>query len=201
MKTKFCLLISIILMGKILYAKEITTVKGQIITYIYTIDVKFLVYIDPSDHKIIKRTLQNRIHYIDNAGNRMKLKPNQADEVRFKYQNEEYRLISLPNDFGLISPFFSNPRIFLYLVKDGKLKLYDFYYLQNTNGMGESTAHRLYLQLDNNAVRYFPHFIFKIELKKYLNDCPRLIEEIEKDNVNMKELDEIVDFYNTNCGN
>jgi hypothetical protein len=148
------------------------------------------------------------IKYYDPLGNKVKLNPESAKEIRFKLKYEEIRMISCFDNLKLTKKnfFWSQKRIFLRLKTDGKLRLFIYYFIKSTpavsNGAGGTMggsaygAERFILQKDNGNL-FEPRWLhFKKDMKKYLSDCPTLAAKIGKIMYERDDIDFIVKDYN-----
>lgn len=144
-------------------------------------------------------SIQHGIDYYSASGETIKLKPDSAKEIRFKFEYENFRMISCVNNFkNSRSVFSSNKKIFLKLEIDGKLRLYKYYFVGSqaprfNAGGGMMAAGSTYtvesfvLQKDNGELHVPSWLRFKKDMKAYLSDCPRVVAKIEEGKY-MKEL-------------
>lgn len=103
-------------------------------------------------------------------------------EVReFNYKDNVFRPIK-----GL------NGYVFMKLLKDGYLALYGFQPDNQTNYDGR------FLMRKDGAGLEVPNLTFKKSISKYLSDCPRVSEKVEKGDFGRRDIETIVSEYN-NC--
>lgn len=100
--------------------------------------------------------------------------------LSFRYRDEIYQPVKGPDGYT-----------FMKLVKPGFLSLYRF---QLAN---QSTFDGLYLARKDGTGLEVPNLSFKKLIKKYLEDCPSVVEKIDNGDLGKKELDQIIDEYNT----
>lgn len=183
---------------------------GQIIFQNDTMNVTFnipfkLFSLNPNYER-----LQYRVKYFGQDGKPIILKPDQAKEIRFKFEGEDIRMISRYNTLGLGSIFNISANIFLRIEIEGKLKLFRYYYTQSSGGYYNGTTgmwsggysytvEKYVLQKGNGELMRPRALSFKKDMAKYFNDCPELVTKIEKKDFRRDDLTEIVDFYNTSC--
>lgn len=154
------------------------------------------------------QSIQQEIDYYNSSGKTVKLKPESAKEIRFKYDYEDIRMISCFDNLKLSKSFFSsNKKIFLKLERDGKLRLYTYYFSKNSptmsNGAGGTFsgssygAERFILQ-KNNGDLFKPRWLrFREDMKKYLSDCPSIVKKIEDRTYTSDLISIIVMEYNS----
>ncbi len=183
--------------GKILF-------KNDTLNVIFNIPIKFFTQ-QPNYEK-----LQNKVKYFDSNGKKIVIRPENAKEIQFKFQNENIRMLSRLNSLGLGSIFYTGSNIFLRLEIDGDLKLFHYYYTQRSAGMyngatggftgGYSYTVDNYLLQKGNAELKRPHGLtFKKDMAEYFSECPIIVEKIESKVFRKKDLESIVRFYNEYC--
>lgn len=101
----------------------------------------------------------------------------QVKEYRFK--NDVYRPVKGPAGYT-----------FMKLMKEGYLSLYFFQAANQTSYDG------LYLLKRDGSGLEVPNLGFKKAMKKFLDDCNAVATKIEQDELNKKDLNEIVEQYN-----
>lgn len=107
-------------------------VKGVIITEKENLNVIFIIpsYALPTDINYIR--LQYKIKHWDSKRKKKKtLRPEDAKEIRFTYKDEEIRMISHYNSLGGFA-LVTTDYIFLKLKQEGDLRLFKFYYSDNS---------------------------------------------------------------------
>ncbi|WP_028981455.1 hypothetical protein [Sporocytophaga myxococcoides] len=195
---------ALILSSKLLAEK----VKGKIILENDTIDVTFDIPVDYFSLEINYESLQQRIKYIDSTGNKKVLHPEDAKEIRFKYEFENIRMLSRENSLLLGNPFSRGSHIFLKLEIDGRLKLFKYYHTQHigggyNSGTGTVSSGSAYssegfiLQKENTELKKIKRF--KKDMPEYFSDCTKLVEKIENKEFSESDMDLIVKFYNSKC--
>jgi hypothetical protein len=152
---------------------------------------------------------QYRVRYFDESGKKQTLRPDDADEIRFDFEGVEIRMISVPNTIGAGSMFLSTRKIFLKLEIDGVLRLYRYYYKQNTGGYfgagggyypgATYTADNLIFQKGNGPLKQPRSLGWKRDILEYFSDCPALRDRIESKDLRRKEIEAIVIYYNQQC--
>jgi hypothetical protein len=205
MKTKI-LIFTLICMS---YAKvEAKKVNGEII---YNNDsivhVTFDISISLIFQEVNVESIQHGIEYYNSLGKTVELEPESAKEIRFKYNYEDFRLISCVDNLNLSGYFFpSNEKLFLRLRNDGKLRLYTYYFTKVTpamsNGVGGTipgssyNTDRFILQ-KNNGDLFEPRWLrFRKDMKKYLSDCPKVVAKIDDRTYTRDLINIIVMEYN-----
>lgn len=153
--------------------------------------------------------LQYKIKYADGTGALRVLRPADAIEIRFKYNNQEIRMLSRRNTLGGGSLFSNKNHIFLHLLKDGTLKLFNFYYTQSNPGMyGASGAmvgataysvERYVLEKKGGDLMQPKAISFRKEMSEYFSDCPVLAMRIENKELKRDDLLAIIAYYNSTC--
>ena len=86
---------------------------------------------------------------------------------------------------------YENALRFMKLVESGYLSLYMF----SPTGMGSMDSQ--YLAKKDGSGMEVPNLSFKKLISKYLNDCPELIDRIEKGEFHKSDIERIVVQYNT----
>jgi len=206
---KIVLLILLGLFVNKLYAKK---VEGQIITQNDTINVTFNIPMKLFTQEPNYERLQYRIKYYDSLNQKKILRPDQAKEIRFLHKNEEIRMLSRYNSLGFSSFFSMNSNIFLKLEIDGELKLFNYYYSENSPEMYNSATNtftgansysieRYILQKGNGELKRPKRLMFRKDMMEYFSDCPELSQKIEMKELRKKDLEAIIRFYCLNCQN
>lgn len=80
---------------------------------------------------------------------------------------------------------------FMKLIKSGYLSLYAFQSDNQVNFDGT-----FLLKKDGDGIE-LPNLSFKKGMKKFLDDCPSVVGKIDSDELNKKDLDKIIDQYNS----
>jgi len=155
--------------------------------------------------------LQRKIKYIDENGKKRKIRANEAKEVRFTYQGDDIRLLSMPMSDVYTGLFNSSNKVFLHLKLDGPLRLFTYYsktnnassYNNNTgmwNGSGGTSVREVpLLQKGNDKVKKPNYFKFRKDMMSYLSDCPTLVAKLENKDFRRRDVYDMVWYYNSNC--
>ncbi len=119
-----------------------------------------------------------------------------------------------PKPFTVDKFMLSNKKSWVKVLFDGVLKIYSAS-AGYSNGTGTGGFSTLHVQKENDKYAYFfadggsGSFNFNMNgfqtTKKYLNtifgkDCPKLVESLNKDELNKKGASYLIDLYEQNCG-
>ncbi|MBL3657911.1 hypothetical protein [Fulvivirga sediminis] len=150
--------------------------------------------------------LQNKIKYISPNGDVKVLKPSDAEAVKFSFKGEMITLVSVKNntDQSRLTGVTQDSHIFLKLVMDGKLKLFQYYSAQYSPGVGQQPGtttikDEYLLQLPDEPLKRLKSIGFRKDMKEYFSDCPALVEILDSRTLRKKDMEAIVEFYNQNC--
>lgn len=204
------LLLVILVVVSAISSSEAEKIKGKIIFQDDTVDVTFNIPVNLLTQTPNYEKLQYRVKYFDKNGRKKKLKPDQAKEIQFRYNNENVRMLSMVNTVGGGSNMFSfNPNIFLKLEVDGELKMYSHYVTQHTPGMYNATTgmspgytysfDRYLLQKGDSELKKPKALGFRKDMMEYFSDCPTLVQQIDNKAFKKADLEAIVIFYNSQC--
>ena len=105
-----------------LSAKDI---PGQIILENDTLNVTFSIRVGLFSQEPFYERLQFKMKYYDSTNTQIILKPDQAKEIRFRYDDEDIRMLSRKNTIGAGGLFYTGNAIFLRLELDGYLKVFE----------------------------------------------------------------------------
>lgn len=110
-------------------------IKGIIIRTSDTLYVTFHmpVYTDPDYYE-----LQKGVKYTDNTGKKGNILPNEEKELQFEYSGQKIRLLSCIDNQNFKSD--TTKKIFLRLIIDGKIKLFDYYISNNYTNYNQQMA-------------------------------------------------------------
>jgi hypothetical protein len=185
---------------------QASQIDGVIITKTDTLHVRFVVSLTGVDFTL----LQKGVKYIDNSGKKVKLKPEDAKEIRFEYNGQPVRMLSRFDNLSYNSD--GSTKIFLELLIDGPMKLFS-YYVRNTaatgGGMAGSpgapmmmsvTYEKYVLQKGIGDLVRYGKMNFKNDMPVFLRKCPALVKMIQDKVYGRGDLEQIVTFYNANCG-
>lgn len=89
-----------------------------------TLDVMLMVPIEPLTQQIQYQSLQRKVQYYE--GQVHKLHPDELIEVRFEFEGEPVRMVSVPNDLRLGGLFHNSSHILLRLYLDGPVRLFAY---------------------------------------------------------------------------
>lgn len=185
-------------------------IEGKIFFENDTIDVTFNIPIKFFTQEPNFEKLQYKVKYFDSTGIKIVLRPDNAKEIQFKYEDENVRMLSRYNSLGLGNIFSMSTNIFLKLEIDGELKLFSYYYTQRSAGTYNASTgmmtggysysvERYILQKGNGELKRPKGLTFKKDMLEYFSDCPKLVEKIESKDFRKDDLESIVRFYNSNC--
>jgi len=185
----------------------ITTVEGKKVEgkIIYVndsiINVTFNIPINYMTQEIDFERLQYKVTYFDANGDKIILHPGLAKAIQFTYMNENVSMFSKYNNGDFL---------FLKLIIDGRLKLFEYYFTSqtpgtfnaSTGGMNASFSYsveRYLLQKGDFELKRIKRSKFVKEMCEYFSDCPLLVEKIEKEEFGKNDIEAIVRFYNSSC--
>jgi hypothetical protein len=165
-----------------------------------TVKVKFDIPIAPPNTPNV-RLIHFGVRFLDSNGQERELKPHQAKEFCFQYNNETTRLISRIDHLNLEKKLFKKNKtyVFLKLEVEGKLRLYSFYYTQHVN-MDFSYESKFMIFQKGSGLLYLPKRTgFRKALMKYLVDCPDVYQRLKLKMYGKGDELEIVKDYNDKC--
>ncbi len=168
-------------------------VNGKILFESDSVDVMLKI---PFGYGFFNRKIyrmQFKVKYIDHKGDKKELNPDQAKEIRFKLWGESVRLISKKDRFGLKPKKTKN--VFIRILVDDKLKLYQVHQLLRDNLI----VSPYYLQKNNDRSTCAGVTEFHSYISAYFGDCPELSDKIKAKAYRLRDIFEIVEFYNMNC--
>jgi hypothetical protein len=207
---RFTFLIVIVLM--IANETEAKKIEGKVLFKNDTLDVIFKIPINIFSKEINFEKLQYKIKYIDSAKNTVVIKSNQAEEIRFLYQDEEVRMLSRYTNDRLENVFSNNYKIFLKLEIDGKIKLFKYYQTESSPVMYNSSSDlitegisyqvdKCFLQKDSQELIRIKGLTFRKDMMEYFSDCHDVFQKIENKEYRKKDIETIVNYYNSYCIN
>lgn len=138
-----------------------------------------------------------------------------ALELGFEFDGIKYKMLSRDNNLGLSGPFGSYDRIFLRLIKDGRVKLFEYHFsgsagapmmsagggapmtMGGTPGGCNSVLQKGDGPLFEISVSLFNSF--KKQASDYFSDCPELSNKILNKEYHKDDIEQIVDYYNKLC--
>ena len=201
----------LIVIGLILTSKTAAKkLEGKLLLENDTMEVTFHVPVNLFTQEINYEKLQHKIKYFDSSGKKVIISPDQAEEIRFIYKREEIRMLSRYCSRRLGRVFLMNHHLFLKLEIDGKLKMFKYYFTENSPVMYNSsknvttmgysfTADRYILQKSDEEIFMPRDLTFRKDMVKYFQDCPELFLKIENKEYRQKDLKIVVCYYNSNC--
>jgi hypothetical protein len=134
-------------------------------------------------------TLQGEIKPLS-YGTDKKVQVTQAGKKKITYSLFQVKSYSIKGETFLPVKG-PNGYTFMKLVKSGYLSVYTF---QSSNQINFDGT--FLLKKDGQGVE-LPNISFEKVMKKFLDDCPEVTDKIERDELNKKDLDKIVDQYNS----
>ncbi|BDD12536.1 hypothetical protein FUAX_49680 (plasmid) [Fulvitalea axinellae] len=160
------------------------------------------------------QALQGKVKYYDEWGNKRTLKPKHAKEYRFTYRGETIRMISTKNsDFnkqGLALVLRNS--LFLRCTMDGPVRLLEFrkgplMMLSpgpNPRAIPATTAFEsnpavVYVLIKDGKSLVVNDLFTESSIKRFLPDCPKLLDKLKKERIRAVDAPLIVKFYNENC--
>jgi len=208
MKTGLLIIIGLILAFKV----DAKRLEGQIILVNDTHDVTFKIPVTLFTQEIDFEKIQRKIKYFDSTGEKRVIKPEQAEEIRFYYKNEEIRMLSRFSSLRFNDLFSKNHYYFLKLEIDGKLKLFRYYYTESSPEVydastdvmisGQSYSASKYILQKSGEGLFMPRTLtFRKDIAGYFQDCPELSLMIENREYRKRDLFIIVRYYNSYCTN
>jgi hypothetical protein len=178
--------------------------QGHVVEVTFKIPFKFLSS-EPNYERI-----QYRVVYYDATGTKTVLRPGDAREITFNCKNEEIRMLSRADNLH-VRLFSSDTHIFLRLLVDGKMKLFNYYYTQSSPGFYDGstgamsggatyTADNFILQKDEADLMQPRGLAFRKDMVAYLQDCPKVAAMVEERALRRRDMEIIVRQYNEKCG-
>ena len=189
---------------------EAKKTEGKIIYDTDTVDAIIKIPVKFFSRQPNYESLQYKVKYYDSKGNKFILKPHEAKEVQFTYLGNDVRLLSRYNSLNLGNLFSISDHIFLRLEIDGNLKLFNYYYTQNTPGTYNASSGTMnpgyaysvenyIFQKGEGELKRTNTMNFRKDMTEYFSDCPLLVEQIENKTFKRNDLISIVRFYNKEC--
>ena len=143
--------------------------------------------------------LQKKIVYYDSLGKKLILKPKQAIEVNFNFNNQRVRMISLIYSFPNIGHGGYPINSFIKIIIDGNLKLFANY-VREYSPSGSQILEIFLLQKGTGDFFRTDWIFFKKTMSEYFSNCPVLQQKIIDKTFKANDILQIVQFYNANCG-
>jgi hypothetical protein len=207
---RFPLLVVLVL--TIVNKVEPKNIEGIVIFKNDTLDVIFKIPINIFSKGINFEKLQYKIKYFDSSRDLVVIKPEQAEEIRFLYNNEEVRMLSRDSRHILKSVFSNKGMIFLKLEIDGIIKLFTYYHAESSPVTYNSSSElitegisyqvdKCFLQKDNQELVRINGLTFRKDMTEYFSDCPDISKKIEFREYRKKDIQTIVNNYNSYYAN
>jgi hypothetical protein len=115
-------------------------IEGKILFKNDTLDVVFSIPTRGFARQPNFERLQYKVKYFDASGRKITLRPDDAIEIRCNYKDENVRMLSKHNSLRLGNMVSKSNNIFLLLETDGKLKLFKYYYTEDSPEMYSSST-------------------------------------------------------------
>jgi hypothetical protein len=144
--------------------------------------------------------MQDEVRYYDLNGKKQKLDADSILEVHFMCDSEQVIMVATPGIGDEINPP-NNRKELMQLILTGKIKVYKYYYYQQTSrGFGYEKMEYI-LQRKDEELYELGWLSFKKDLAKYLSDCPSLAKKIKENKYKMNDVPELIKEYNSICPN
>ena len=182
-------------------------IPGYYITYsMDTMKVRFDINREkfPEETTLDFESIQSSIIAYDSLNNPKMITPTMAREISFTYLGVRTRMLAA-----------GRPLLFLQIILDGKLKLFNFYMKTKTQSPiggppGSSAMYtyeeKQFMQKDSGDLFIpfkrqspFKRDPFAEDMSKYLSDCPELAKKIERHIYRRDDLKMIIIEYNNTC--
>lgn len=176
---------------------EEVQVPGQIVYKDSTVDVTFIVL--KVRGGVSLENLESKVRYIDRSGARKKIRPKACEEIRFKWDNQDIRMLS-KRPVGEASQ-----KKFLHLMVDGRARFYEYFKTYRFIGRSQMYYARIttviywYVEREDGKMISPRPLGFKRKMSKFFGDCPNLAERIKAGAYPALETEMVVKYYNANC--
>ncbi|UII28327.1 hypothetical protein LVD15_07830 [Fulvivirga maritima] len=205
MKKAFFLVLLLTVVANGLYAKK---VKGLIKYNDHTEEVTLKIPAGLFGNNPQYVRLQDGVRYINTDGVTKTLKPSEAEAVKFSIKGETIVLVSVENTINkrAVYNFNRDSHLFLKLVLNGELRLYDYYTEKHTPATDQKTGtisikQEYLLKLPDSPLKNLKTIGFRKDMMEYFSYCPELVEMLETRTLRKKDIEAIVEFYNQKCSN
>ncbi len=190
------------------YQLEAKEIAGYYISRsLDTVNVTFSVPVIFFSAKPNYKKLQRKVKYYDSLHQHQVLFPSDVNEISFEYKGKKIRMLSR---LGNLGNYDGDMYMFLNLIKDGKLKLFEYYektyYTGIYNGAtgvmtvgGSYTTQKYIMQKDNGYLFRTRWLSFRKDMMDYLSDCPSLAKKIDDRMYGNDDVEKIIDEYNSVC--
>ena len=147
------------------------------------------------------RKLHDGVFFWLDDETQQEIKPHDAKEIVFTYNKTTHRLISCQDYLNLSKKVVKKPThyIFLKLEVEGSMRLYSYTYTQHVSMDFDYKATIMIFQRKNDLL-FVPKPMGQIRsLKKYFEDCPKVLEKLKKNALNKGDEIEMVKIFNESC--
>lgn len=184
-------------------------VKGTIIIQGEEKEVYIDIPIKLFGENVKFRKIQKHFYYYNNSFQQIKINADDVEEVRFRYDDQEFRMISVYDNIKLSTKHSPNGKIFLKLMEDGPLRMYEYFFrvegfmLANwETGASSGTldvVKKYILQKNEGELTRFKEVGFRIKMAGYVSECEDLAYKISSKQYIADNIRAIVSYYNTSC--
>jgi hypothetical protein len=172
-------------------------VPGVIIYGDSVSDVRFIIVTVRGGYSF--EDLQDKVRYLDKNGKKKKLRPDQADEIRFRWDDQDIRMLSR-------TPIHhSRKKKFMHIYLDGRVRIYEYiktYRFTGRQGMSYArinTAIYGYFERPGEKMIVPKAIGFRKQMKNYFKDCEELVNRIKGKVYSRRDMEDIAKFYNSRC--
>lgn len=163
--------------------------------------VKLKVKVSVFSREVNCGLLQKKIVFFNSRGKRYKLRPDDIESLEFEYFGRKYLMYSVDDNLT----FSRFRKILLKVEQDGYLKRFIYFERQSggfygSNGMYNSSSYTVaidVLKKGNGPLYRVGSFRFKKYMAEYFRDYPKLAEKISNKELRYRDLNTIIDLYNT----
>jgi hypothetical protein len=186
--------------------------KGMIIRNTDTLYATFIIPVTGPNFVM----LQEGVRYLDSLNNECRINPGDAKEFRFEHKGKLIRMVSQFNNNSFDPD--SGTTKFRHIVIDGPIKLFNYYTAggyggTHNGGPGYQATNSTYaggtgnqskkykLQKGPGELISYDNMHFKNDMPIFLEKCPDLVKMIQDKVYRRADIEQIVNYYNSNCGN
>ena len=165
-------------------------------------EVTLVIPIEMVTQEVNFQKIQTSIKYRNERGKAVRLRPEDAEEVRFTHNGIPVRMVSLPNTIELGGANYQGERIFLQLVTEGSVSVYSYEYRDGIPlgyGMATFDVDRLILHKQTRTLMRVRSESFRKDMSLYFGECPELAQKIRDKELRKKDIFSIVEYYNREC--
>ena len=202
------LLMFVVAFLSITFSSEAKKIEGEIAFNDHIEKVIFKIPTDILSGKPAFEKIQHEVDYIDAEGKKKIIYPTDARAIKFYIQGEKVVMFSCQNqtEEGRLDPF-GRERVFMRAIVYGPLTLYEYAFrsiTSATNATGNVSAldavkYKYVLQHTIEPLKKIKDLNFRKDMEEYLSDCPEVVELIHNRDLRKKDIQAIVEFYNSNC--